>query len=194
MEEVCTWDWGAITNLMAAGIAAGVAFWISNQWGNQKGKEFVANEAKLLIEAVNDLLPEGKELYELLEGVRPLQGENNDITRKIDKLSFGAKKLWKNMQFFEDCLAQDKIISELPLSDRVLRIIRLCNEYSSAYSNRENLIANAVYSNSEYESKSYWSELETINTELDFSLHELKKYLLPFAAYKFQQRKNWWIF
>lgn len=192
--EICTWDWGAITTLMAAGIAAGVAFLISNQWGNQKGKEFVANEAKLLIEAVNDLFSEGKELYELLEDVRPLQGENNDIRREIDKLSFGAKKLWKNMQFFEDCLDQNKLISELPLSDRVLRIIQLCNMYSSTYSNRENLIANVLYPNSEYEFNSYWSELEIINIELDSYLHELKTYLLPYATYKFQQRKRWWIF
>lgn len=190
MEEVCTWDWGAIATLMAAGIAAGVAFWISNQWGNQKGKEFVANEAKLLIEAVNDLVSEEKEVYKLLKNFSPLQGKDSEIRRELDKLSFGAKKLWKNMQFFEDCLAQDKLISELPLSDRVLRIIRLCNAYSSTYSNREKLIADAIYS----KSKSYWSELETINIELDSYLHELKKYLLPFAAYKFQQRKNWWIF
>lgn len=190
MEEVCTWDWGAITNLMAAGIAAGVAFWISKQWENQKGKEFVANEAKLLIEAINDLLSKGKELYELLDDVRYFQDKNNDITTEIDKLSFRAKKLRKNMQFFEDCLAQDKLISEPLLSDKVLRIIQLCNEYSSTYSNRDNLIASTLYPESGYESKSYRSELETINNDLDSYLCELKKYLLPFAAYKFHQRKN----
>lgn len=53
--DVCSWDWGAISTIIGAGIASATALYISRQWRNQKGSEVIANEANKAFKVLSEI-------------------------------------------------------------------------------------------------------------------------------------------
>lgn len=97
--DVCSWDWSIIAtyqNVMETylGVAATiaspiiVAVYIYNKWHDQKGKEVIANEAKKLLDNVNELKIKRNILSNmyLIEDIDKIESTLSDFRDKNSKI------------------------------------------------------------------------------------------------------------
>ena len=114
--EVCNWNWGAIASFVSAGftgIAAVVAWKISEKWNNQKGSEVVADEAK---ESIKELLDN---IFNTEVLISHIKKDNNIDLERFIKLREESNQLFKRIQIIDSSIQIESFGNYLENFNRV---------------------------------------------------------------------------
>lgn len=133
--DLCVFDWRAITPIIAALIASGTAWGISNKWNNQKGSEVVASEAK---QTIKDLL----EVIKIVNYIKSGSYDERTDKEQFDRFELLFESIVPSILYIDDCIHIDDLKTNLfEFTSDVNELIKLkrnnsFNFNSEKYKNR----------------------------------------------------------